>query len=91
MPSLFAPHFEDLYICSSDSYHIKTLKLEILASIATDSSIMSIFKEFQVSSPLMLFLIGSCHLLGSIKPGLISSSTVYWLQLKLLSYLSDFF
>ncbi|XP_024927490.1 AP3-complex subunit beta-A isoform X2 [Ziziphus jujuba] len=47
MPSLFAPHYEDLYICSSDSYHIKTLKLEILASIATDSSIMSILKEFQ--------------------------------------------
>ncbi|KAF3433695.1 hypothetical protein FNV43_RR24798 [Rhamnella rubrinervis] len=47
MPSLFAQHFEDFYICSSDSYQIKALKLEILASIATDSSIMLILKEFQ--------------------------------------------
>lgn len=53
MPSLFAPHFEDFYICSSDSYQIKALKLEILASIVTDSSIMSILKEFQVSSFLL--------------------------------------
>ncbi|KAK6227961.1 hypothetical protein SCA6_000301 [Theobroma cacao] len=47
MPSLFAPYYEDLFICSSDSYQIKGLKLEILSSIATDSSISSIFKEFQ--------------------------------------------
>ncbi|KAG6671143.1 hypothetical protein I3843_Q012600 [Carya illinoinensis] len=47
MPSLFAPHFEDFLICSSDSYQIKALKLEILSSIATDSSISFIFKEFQ--------------------------------------------
>lgn len=52
MPSLFAPHFEDFFICSSDSYQIKALKLEILSSIATDSSISFIFKEFQVNSPL---------------------------------------
>lgn len=48
MPSLFAPYFEDFFICSSDSYQIKALKLEILSSIATDSSISSIFREFQV-------------------------------------------
>ncbi|XP_021910537.1 AP3-complex subunit beta-A [Carica papaya] len=47
MPSLFAPHFEDFFICSSDPYQIKTLKLEILSFIATDSSISSIFREFQ--------------------------------------------
>lgn len=52
MPSLFAPHFEDFFICSSDSYQIKALKLEILSSIATDSSISFIFKEFQVYSPI---------------------------------------
>lgn len=50
MPSLFAPHFEDFFICSSDPYQIKTLKLEILSFIATDSSISSIFREFQVWS-----------------------------------------
>ncbi|OMO96839.1 hypothetical protein COLO4_15058 [Corchorus olitorius] len=47
MPSLFAPYYEDFFICSSDSYQIKALKLEILSSIATESSISSIFKEFQ--------------------------------------------
>lgn len=47
MPSLFAPHFEDFYISSSDFYQIKALKLEILSSIATDSSISCIFQEFQ--------------------------------------------
>ena len=48
MPSLFAPHYENFFICSSDSYQVKALKLEILSSIATDSSILSIFNEFQV-------------------------------------------
>ncbi|KAL4376868.1 hypothetical protein GQ457_02G022820 [Hibiscus cannabinus] len=47
MPSLFAPHHEDFFIYSSDSYQVKALKVEILSSIATDSSISSIFKEFQ--------------------------------------------
>ncbi|MBA0837696.1 hypothetical protein Goarm_009833 [Gossypium armourianum] len=47
MPSLFAPYFEDFFIFSSESYQIKALKLEILSYIATDSSISSIFKEFQ--------------------------------------------
>ncbi|KAK3005128.1 hypothetical protein RJ639_017852 [Escallonia herrerae] len=47
MPSLFAPHFEDFFISSSDTYQIKALKLEILSSIATDSSISAIFQEFQ--------------------------------------------
>uniref|UniRef100_A0A2N9I9F5 AP-3 complex subunit beta n=1 Tax=Fagus sylvatica TaxID=28930 RepID=A0A2N9I9F5_FAGSY len=47
MPSLFATHFEDFFICSSDSYQIKNLKLEILSSIVTDSTISFVFKEFQ--------------------------------------------
>lgn len=47
MPSLFASYFEDFFTCSSDSYQIKALKLEILSSIASDSSISSIFQEFQ--------------------------------------------
>ncbi|KAI3470742.1 hypothetical protein Pfo_027405 [Paulownia fortunei] len=47
MPSLFFPYFEDFFISFSDSYQIKTLKLEILSSIATYSSISSIFLEFQ--------------------------------------------
>ncbi|XP_027329329.1 AP3-complex subunit beta-A [Abrus precatorius] len=47
MPSLFAPHYEDFFICSSDSYQIKALKLDILSSIALESSISFILKEFQ--------------------------------------------
>ncbi|GMI90298.1 beta-subunit of adaptor protein complex 3, protein affected trafficking 2, WEAK ACID TOLERANT 1 [Hibiscus trionum] len=47
MPSLFAPYYEDFFICSSESYQVKALKLEILSSVATDLSISSIFKEFQ--------------------------------------------
>ncbi|KAK8466922.1 hypothetical protein PHAVU_008G232400 [Phaseolus vulgaris] len=47
MPSLFAPHYQDFFICSSDSYQIKALKLNILSSIATDTSMSLIYKEFQ--------------------------------------------
>ncbi|TQD85157.1 hypothetical protein C1H46_029245 [Malus baccata] len=47
IPSLFSPYFEDFFICSSDSYQIKALKLDMLAYIATDSSISFILKEFQ--------------------------------------------
>lgn len=50
MPSLFSPYHEDFFISSSDSYRTKTLKLEILSTIATISSIPSIFLEFQVLS-----------------------------------------
>ena len=48
MPSLFASYSEDFFICSSDTYQIKALKLEILSNIATESSIPVIFQEFQV-------------------------------------------
>ncbi|KAL8470498.1 hypothetical protein ACS0TY_033119 [Phlomoides rotata] len=47
MPSIFSLYYEDFFISSSDSYRIKSLKLEILSSIATESSISSIFLEFQ--------------------------------------------
>lgn len=47
MPSLFAPHFEDFFINSSDAYQVKSLKLEILSFIATDASITVIFQELQ--------------------------------------------
>ncbi|CAI9092387.1 OLC1v1027609C1 [Oldenlandia corymbosa var. corymbosa] len=47
MPFLFAPHFEDFFISISDSSQVKALKLEILSLIATESSISSIFQEFQ--------------------------------------------
>ncbi|CAL1387348.1 unnamed protein product [Linum trigynum] len=47
MPYLFASHFENFFILSTDSYQTKALKLEILCTISTDSSIASILKEFQ--------------------------------------------
>uniref|UniRef100_A0A7N0V5T6 AP-3 complex subunit beta n=1 Tax=Kalanchoe fedtschenkoi TaxID=63787 RepID=A0A7N0V5T6_KALFE len=47
IPSLFSPYYEDFFILTSDSHQIKALKLEILSSIATDSSISCIFQEFQ--------------------------------------------
>ncbi|XP_026429380.1 AP3-complex subunit beta-A-like isoform X2 [Papaver somniferum] len=47
MPSLFTSHFEDFFVCLSDSYQIKALKLGILSIIATDASIPFIFQEFQ--------------------------------------------
>ncbi|XP_020086845.1 AP3-complex subunit beta-A [Ananas comosus] len=46
-PSLFAPYYEDFFISSSDPYQIKTLKLEILSTIATESSLPVILEEFQ--------------------------------------------
>ncbi|KAL9249746.1 AP3-complex subunit beta-A-like protein [Drosera capensis] len=47
MPSLFSTHYEDFFISASDTYQIKALKLEILATIATESSMQYIFQEFQ--------------------------------------------
>ncbi|KAF0933642.1 hypothetical protein E2562_018875 [Oryza meyeriana var. granulata] len=46
-PQLFAPFYEDIFICTSDPYQTKALKLEILTTIATESSIPAIFEEFQ--------------------------------------------
>ncbi|KAJ0987781.1 hypothetical protein J5N97_006137 [Dioscorea zingiberensis] len=47
LPTIFAPYFEDFFICNSDSYHIRALKLDILSTIATDLSAPIIFEEFQ--------------------------------------------
>lgn len=72
MPSLFAPRYEDFFICSSDSYQVKALKLEILSYIATDSSILPIFNEFQV-----IFLHPYSHLFVSERVGL-SGADMEW-------------
>lgn len=48
MPSLFAPFYEDFFVNASDPYQTRALKLEILTTIATESSIPAIFEEFQV-------------------------------------------
>uniref|UniRef100_A0A1D1XM21 AP3-complex subunit beta-A n=2 Tax=Anthurium amnicola TaxID=1678845 RepID=A0A1D1XM21_9ARAE len=46
-PFLFAPYYEDFFVSSSDSYQMRALKLEILSTIATASSIPFILQEFQ--------------------------------------------
>ncbi|KAI4372981.1 hypothetical protein MLD38_011156 [Melastoma candidum] len=47
MPSLFTSHFEDFFICSSDTSEIRALKLDILSYIAIESTIPFILKELQ--------------------------------------------
>ncbi|KAI3708054.1 hypothetical protein L2E82_37081 [Cichorium intybus] len=66
MPSLFAPNFEDFFINSSDAYQVKSLKLEILSSIATDASMSVIFQEFQdyVKDPDMRFAADTVAAIG---------------------------
>ncbi|KAI5001404.1 hypothetical protein ZWY2020_026054 [Hordeum vulgare] len=46
-PLFFAPYYEDFFICASDPYQTRALKLEILTTIATESSIPAILEEFQ--------------------------------------------
>ncbi|MCO5586355.1 hypothetical protein L7F22_040295 [Adiantum nelumboides] len=46
-PSLFEEYYDDFFVRSSDSHHIRAMKLEILALIATKSSIGAILQELQ--------------------------------------------
>ncbi|XP_072997722.1 AP3-complex subunit beta-A isoform X1 [Typha latifolia] len=66
VPSLFAPHYEDFFICSSDFYQHRTLKLEILSTIATESSIPAIFEEFQdyIKDPNRRFVVDTVAAIG---------------------------
>lgn len=47
-PSLFANYFEEFFVRSCDTDPIRALKLDILTTIATESSIHAILQEFQV-------------------------------------------
>ena len=47
-PLLFSSYYEDFFIFASDPYQTRALKLEILTTIATESSIPAILEEFQV-------------------------------------------
>ncbi|XP_037548106.1 AP-3 complex subunit beta-1 [Nematolebias whitei] len=44
---MFEPYLKSFYIRSTDATHIKTLKLEILTSLATEANISTILREFQ--------------------------------------------
>lgn len=45
--ALFSPYLKSFFVRSSDPTHVKTLKLEILTTLASESSIASILREFQ--------------------------------------------
>lgn len=44
---MFEPYLKSFYVRSSDPLHIKLLKLEILTSLATETNISTILREFQ--------------------------------------------
>ncbi|CAL9127033.1 unnamed protein product [Musa acuminata var. zebrina] len=46
-PQIFLPYYEEFFVCSSDSYQTRALKLEILSTIATESSVPIILEEFE--------------------------------------------
>ncbi|KAJ3676437.1 hypothetical protein LUZ60_003849 [Juncus effusus] len=46
-PELFEEFYEDFFVLNSDPYQVKTLKLEILSTVATEKTIPFIFEEFQ--------------------------------------------
>lgn len=72
IPSLFAPYYEDFFISSSDTYQIRSLKLDILSYTATASSISAILREFQVffshafSSPVNFSSVDQLHLQNNL-------------------------
>lgn len=45
--SIFEPYLKSFFVRTSDSTHIKLLKLEILTNLATETSISVILREFQ--------------------------------------------
>lgn len=47
IPSLFASYFEEFFVRSCDTDPIRALKLDVLTTIATESSIQTILNEFQ--------------------------------------------
>ncbi|RUS71773.1 hypothetical protein EGW08_020467 [Elysia chlorotica] len=45
--SMFEPYLKSFYVRSCDPLHVKLLKLEILTSLATETNISTILREFQ--------------------------------------------
>lgn len=65
-PTLFDAYLKSFYVRSNDPTQIKLLKLEILTNLATETSISTILREFQVwRANLGSVLISSCLLQGS--------------------------
>lgn len=66
-PYLFETFYEDFYIRSSDTQHIRAMKLDILALIATEVSITPILQELQayVRDPDRQFAADAVNAIGS--------------------------
>ncbi|KAH7294225.1 hypothetical protein KP509_28G061600 [Ceratopteris richardii] len=65
-PSLFEEYYGDFFVCSSDNYHVRAMKLEILAVIARESSISAILQELQayINDPNRDFAADAVRIIG---------------------------
>ncbi|KAI5694129.1 hypothetical protein M8J75_011173 [Diaphorina citri] len=64
--ALFVPYLKSFYVRSSDPTHVKTLKLELLTTLASETSIASILREFQtyISSVDKAFVAATVQAIG---------------------------
>lgn len=46
---MFAPYLSEFFVYDNDPVYIRSLKIEILTNIATESNISKILKEFSVT------------------------------------------
>ncbi|CAL9773663.1 unnamed protein product [Musa acuminata subsp. burmannicoides] len=92
-PQIFSPYYEEFFVCSSDSYQTRALKLEILSTMATESSVPIILEEFEemivrlacnldkVKEPaaraLIVWIIGEYNSVGQIIPKVVPSVLKY--------------
>uniref|UniRef100_A0A674CZH6 AP-3 complex subunit beta n=1 Tax=Salmo trutta TaxID=8032 RepID=A0A674CZH6_SALTR len=61
---MFEPYMKSFYVRSTDATHIKSLKLEILTSLANEANISTILREFQVSFSLLVLFFYLFHSLS---------------------------
>ncbi|CDQ79998.1 unnamed protein product [Oncorhynchus mykiss] len=63
---MFEPYMKSFYVRSTDATHIKSLKLEILTSLANEANISTILREFQtyVKSQDKQFAAGTIQAIG---------------------------
>uniref|UniRef100_A0A8D8PUZ3 AP-3 complex subunit beta n=1 Tax=Cacopsylla melanoneura TaxID=428564 RepID=A0A8D8PUZ3_9HEMI len=64
--ALFVPYLKSFFVRSSDPTHVKTLKLELLTTLASEASIASILREFQtyISSVDKAFVAATVQAIG---------------------------
>uniref|UniRef100_A0A8C7W520 AP-3 complex subunit beta n=1 Tax=Oncorhynchus mykiss TaxID=8022 RepID=A0A8C7W520_ONCMY len=66
LSGMFEPYMKSFYVRSTDATHIKSLKLEILTSLANEANISTILREFQtyVKSQDKQFAAGTIQAIG---------------------------